>query len=160
MATHTPEWLAQRLDSERQKTVVFFSDLTSHQAEQEVYLEGSTWRVREVLAHLVASEAAHVRLIRNVVSGGAGAPEDFNIDRFNESQLAPLRAVPLAELLRRFDDLRRQTVRLVASFTLEDLEKQGRQPFLGMTTVEEMIQLIYRHVQIHLRDIRRVLGMM
>jgi len=113
-----------------------------------------------VLAHFVASEAAHARLIRNVVSGGAGAPEDFNIDRFNESQLAPLRAVPLAELLRRFDDLRRQTVRLVASFTLEDLEKQGRQPFLGMTTVEEMIQLIYRHVQIHLRDIRRVLGIM
>jgi hypothetical protein len=159
MATHTPEWLAQRLESERLKTVEFFNRLSPGQAEQEVYLEGSAWRVREVLAHFVTSEAGHARLIQNVVSGGAGTPEDFDIDRYNESQLAPLRALPLAELLNRFDDLRRRTVHLVSGFDPDDLEKQGRQPFLGLTTVEEMVQLIYRHVQIHLRDVRRVLGM-
>jgi len=38
-----------------------------------------------------------------------------------------------------------------------DLERKGRHPFLGITTLEEMLKLIYRHTMIHQRDIRRAL---
>lgn len=46
---------------------------------------------------------------------------------------------------------------LVASFTEEDLQKQGRHPFLGLTTLAEMVKMVYRHNQIHLRDLRKSL---
>jgi hypothetical protein len=37
------------------------------------------------------------------------------------------------------------------------LEKTGRHPFLGVTTLREMIKMIYIHNQTHYRDLRRVL---
>jgi len=42
----------------------------------------------------------------------------------------------------------------VESLDEADLAKEGRHPFLGETTVEEMIKLVYRHNQIHYRDMR------
>ena len=35
-----------------------------------------------------------------------------------------------------------------------DLEKIGRHPFLGQTTLREMIKMVYLHNQIHIRDIK------
>jgi hypothetical protein len=61
------------------------------------------------------------------------------------------------ELLTRFKEYRRKNIDVVENFRSEDLVKTGRHPFLGVAQLEEIIKLIYRHNQIHLRDIRRVL---
>jgi len=60
-------------------------------------------------------------------------------------------------LLENFKDIRRQMVELVASLTDEDLKKEGRHPFLGPTTLTEMIKMVYRHNQIHFRDMRKII---
>jgi hypothetical protein len=36
-----------------------------------------------------------------------------------------------------------------------DLAKLGRHPFLGITSLEDIIKMVYRHNQIHMREIRR-----
>jgi hypothetical protein len=38
-----------------------------------------------------------------------------------------------------------------------DLANTGRHPFLGWVAVEDIIKMLYRHDQIHLRDLRRLL---
>jgi hypothetical protein len=38
-----------------------------------------------------------------------------------------------------------------------DLERIGRNPFLGEVPLVEIVKLIYRHNQIHLRDLKRLL---
>jgi hypothetical protein len=38
-----------------------------------------------------------------------------------------------------------------------ELERTGRHPYLGITTLREMIKMVYIHNQTHYRDIRRVL---
>jgi hypothetical protein len=38
-----------------------------------------------------------------------------------------------------------------------DLELQGRHPFLGMTSIREMVKMLYLHNQIHYRDLKKVL---
>jgi hypothetical protein len=40
----------------------------------------------------------------------------------------------------------------------DDLVKTGRHPWLGIAPLEDMIQLLYRHNQIHQRDIRKLLA--
>jgi len=54
--------------------------------------------------------------------------------------------------------VRAQMVALVASMSTDDLARQGRHPFLGQATLSEMIKMVYRHNQIHYRDLRKVLG--
>ena len=47
---------------------------------------------------------------------------------------------------------------VVAHMTPEDLPKVGRHPFLGAAPLEDIIKLLYRHNQIHQRDVRRLLS--
>jgi hypothetical protein len=149
--------LVERLTQERDKTVQFFRQLTPANWELLLYTEGAEWRVRDVLAHIVSAESGIRRLIADIVQGNPGAPEDFDLDGYNQRKVRQLQDQPVDELLDRFLALREKTIRLVESLSREDLQRQGRHPFLGVAPVEDIIKLMYRHVQIHLRDIRRAI---
>jgi hypothetical protein len=153
-----PIRLAERLRAEGEKTRAFFSALTREQWNQEIYTEGSCWSVRQVLAHFVASESSMARLVQNIQAGGLGSPEDFDLDAYNERKVAGLNEASSAELLDKFTELRQQFADLVDRMSLVDLGKSGRHPFLGMASLEDIVKLVYRHNQIHLRDVRRVVG--
>jgi len=63
MSGTMPDWLAERLRKEGQKTVAYFSSLTDEQWRNEVYTEGDTWTIRSVLAHFVTSERGLLRTL-------------------------------------------------------------------------------------------------
>jgi uncharacterized protein (TIGR03083 family) len=153
----TPDFLTERLQSEGEKTAAFFASLDPAQWQAPIYTEGQTWTTRNILAHFVTAESGFLKLFADIRAGGPGAPEDFDIDRYNASQQKTTSEMSPAELLEQFRAVRAQMTALVASFTQEDLQKQGRHPFLGVTTLAEMVKMVYRHNQIHLRDLRKVL---
>jgi hypothetical protein len=152
-----PERLAERLTAECQKTIDFFRVLTPEQWDFIVYTAGPAWTARDLLAHFVSAERAIKNLVAYICAGGIGAPEDFDIDGFNAVEVADLAGHTVDELLTEFDDNRRETVAMVAQMQPADLQKSGRHPFLGWVTTEDMLKLLYRHDQIHLRDLRRLL---
>lgn len=151
----TPTALAERLDEEGQKTRQFFNQLAPDQWERIVYTEGAGWSIRQVLAHFVSSEAAMTRLVTNILAGGPGSPENFNLNEYNERKVASLDALSPAELLERFVELRHESSNVVRKMTPGDLAKTGRHPFLGIASLEEILKLFYVHNQIHIRDVRR-----
>ncbi len=153
----TAEFLIERLELDREKTMEFFGAISEEDWERTVYSEGTSWTVRQVLAHLAAAEDAVARLIDHVVSGGGGVPEDFDLDRYNERRVRDLTEQSPAELIQIFAERRAQTIAQVASYGERELRLQGRHPFLGIAPVIEMIKLMYRHTQIHQRDLRRAL---
>ncbi len=153
----SPVFLADRLKTEGEKIHAFFSALAPEQWQTPVYAEGQTWTTRNVLAHFVTAERGFLKLFADIRAGGPGASEDFDIDRYNASQQEKTRETPPAELLEQFQAVRAEMTALVASFSEEDLQKQGRHPFLGLTTLAEMVKMVYRHNQIHLRDLRKLL---
>lgn len=150
----SPAFLADRLKTEGEKTCAFFSALTPDQWQTLVYTEGGHWTVRSVLAHFVTAEKGFLKLFSEIRAGGPGASEDFDIDRYNASQQEKTREISPAELLEQFRAVRAEMTSLVASLSEEDLQKQGRHPFLGLATLAEMVKMVYRHNQIHLRDLR------
>ncbi|HEY3310493.1 MAG TPA: DinB family protein [Anaerolineales bacterium] len=154
----TPAFLVERLKTEGEKTMAFFAGLTSEQWHATIYSEGETWTVRSVLAHFVTAERGFVKIFSEIRAGGAGASEDFEIDRYNASQQRKTKDLTPAELLEQFRTIRGQMVELVNSFEQEDLAKQGRHPYLGVTSLTEMIKMVYRHNQIHFRDMRKIIG--
>lgn len=149
---------AERLTSEGQKTAAFFEALSSEQWEQSLYTDGAGWTIRQVLAHFVTSEAGFQQIMENILSGGSGAPDGFDIDAYNEKKVAALGDDPPARLIEQFCLQRQMNADLVMTMTAADLLKTGRHPFLGITTMGEIIKLLYRHNQLHQRDIRRRLA--
>jgi len=151
----SPEFLAKRLRSEGEKMAVFFAGLGDPDWDQTVYTEGGEWSVRNVLAHFVTAEKAFFKLFSQIVSGGEGASRDYDVDRFNARQQEKTKALLPKDLLIQFQEVRAKMADWVEALDEADLEKDGRHPFLGETTLEEMIKLVYRHNQIHYRDIRK-----
>ena len=152
----TSAFLVERLRAEGDKTIAFFSGLKPEQWQETVYTEGETWTIRSVLAHYVTAEKGFLTIFSSIRDGGTGVAEDFDIDRYNASQQRKTRELSTAELLENFKLIRAQMIELVSSLDENDLKKEGRHPFLGPATLLEMIKLVYRHNQIHFRDIRKV----
>jgi uncharacterized protein (TIGR03083 family) len=153
-----PAFLAHRLNSEGEKLLAMFRSLSESQWSAAVYTEGTTWTVRSILAHLVTAERGFVQLFEQIRRGGPGAPDDFSVDRFNELQQRRSQTLSTTELLEQFRSVRAEMSSWVSGLAPAELTLTGRHPFLGMTTLEEMIKMVYRHNQIHLRDMRKALG--
>jgi len=149
--------LTEKLRVEGDKFVEIFSGLTDTQWGVEVYTEGATWTIRNVLAHFVTSERGLVKLFERIRVNGKGAAEDFSIDRYNASMQERTRDLPTAELLEQYKSIRSESIAWVTTLTEADLEKLGRHPFLGITTIREMIKMLYIHNQAHYRDMKKVL---
>ncbi len=150
--------LSRKLQTEGEKTLTFFRALGPEDWTKEVYSEGATWRVRDILAHITSAEHSIPRLIRVLLEEGKQAPPDFDLDAYNQRKVREMADYTPDDLLTLFEQRRAETVALVEKLSPEDLQTVGRHPFLGDAPVEDMLKLMYRHIQIHQRDIRKMLG--
>ena len=149
--------LADKLKSDGEKFYVLFAGLTDGRWQMEVYTEGETWTIRNVLSHFVTSERGLVKLFERIRATGEGSSEEFSIDRYNASQQEKTKDLSPQELLEQYKAVRADSVAWTLSLDESDLDRQGRHPFLGMTTLREMIKMLYLHNQIHYRDMKKVL---
>lgn len=150
--------IAQRLDASGLRTQEFFQSIEDDQWYQQVYSEGANWTVQQILAHFVVTEASIARLVKYILDGLPGVPEDFDIDKFNEREVRCFSKLPIEMVLQRFMERRAETIEMVSKMEDADLEKQGRHPWFGIAPVGAMVKLMYRHNQIHQRDIRKALN--
>jgi hypothetical protein len=149
--------LVEKLTSEGKKFVAIFSGLTEDQWQTEVYTEGSTWTIRNVLSHFVTSERGLIKLFEQIRQGGAGSSEEFSIDRYNASMQARTKDATPQELIEQYKSVRAESAAWVSGLKESELEFTGRHPFLGPTVIHEMIKMLYLHNQLHYRDMKRAL---
>jgi hypothetical protein len=149
--------LAEKLKSEGDKFVSIFSELTDEQWDREVYTEGTTWTIRSVLAHYVTSERGLLKLFEQIRQGGAGAADDFSIDRYNAAMQVRTKEVAPQDLIEQYKEVRANAIQWVSSLTESELEITGRHPFLGQTVIREMIKMLYIHNLTHYRDMKKVI---
>ena len=149
--------LAVKLKSEGVKVVQLFEGLADDQWTIEIYSEDEKWTVRNILFHLMTSERAFVKLFEAIRKGGTGVTEDFVIDRYNARQQEKTKQLSPSDLLTNYKSARKEMVVWVSEIQDADLEKIGRHPYLGRTTLREMIKMVYIHNQVHYRDLRKIL---
>jgi len=149
--------LAEKLKTEGEKYIEFFSAMNEALWQQEVYTEGEMWTVRNVLSHFVTSERGLVKLFEQIRQGSTGAAEDVSIDRYNASQQAKTKDLSPSELLEQYKEVRANSVKWVSGLKDEELEIKGRHPFLGETVLREMVKMLYIHNQLHFRDLKKAL---
>ena len=102
--------LADKLKTEGEKFISIFTGFSDDQWTQEIYTEGSTWTIRNVLAHFVTSERGLLKLFEQIRQGGAGAADDFSIDRYNASQQEKTKELTPLELLEQYKSVRAGSV--------------------------------------------------
>ena len=149
--------LAEKLKSEGEKIHAIFSEFSGSQWDAQVYTEGTTWTIRNVLSHLVTSERGLIKLFEKIRLGGEGSSLDFSIDRYNASMQARTQELTPEELLEQYKLVRAESIAWTSALSESDLEIQGRHPFLGLTTIREMVKMLYIHNQIHYRDMKKAL---
>ncbi|HJQ15162.1 MAG TPA: DinB family protein [Anaerolineales bacterium] len=149
--------LAEKLKSEGDKFVSIFNGLTDDQWNQQVYTEGTTWTIRNVLSHFVTSERGLLKLFEQIRQGGPGAADDFSIERYNAAMQARTKEATQQELIEQYKEVRANAIQWVSSLTESDLEITGRHPYLGYTAIRDMIKMLYIHNLDHYRDVKKAL---
>lgn len=157
--TERTEYLATRLTQQRDESLALFRSLTPDQWKKVVHGDEGQWDVRTILSHFVSSEASMLKLIENILGGGTGATEDFDLNRFNSGRAAKMAEISPDDLLAQFEQTRAATTEAVLALTDDQLDMQGRHASQGMQTVEGIVKIMYKHNQLHERDIRRALGL-
>jgi len=146
-----------RLAFEGEKAANYFETLSAADWEQQVYTTGSSWQVRQVLAHFISAERAYQKYIEDVLIGGAGAPRDLDIDAFNEAEAPALSAVPIVDLIARYRQTRADTLGLTDRLEEADLSRLGYHPWFGEKELAWYLKLLYRHNTMHLQDVRKAI---
>ena len=145
--------LGQGLD----QSTHFFRSLTAKQLSQEIYQDGARWTAQQVVAHFITIERSMQWLFRNILDGGEGSPRDFDVERFNSSQTAKLDGFSIGELIEQFQQVRRETISMVAAMSESDLDREGHHAFHGQGRLERFIQWAYEHAALHETEIKAVL---
>ena len=150
--------IQKRLRDEGDKLLAVFEGLTLEQWQAVIYTDGMTWTIKDLLAHQISAEGEFQYYGHDVLNGGEGAPEGFDINAFNNREVAAKAERTADQLLADFRATRQATIEFVATIREDQFALQGRHPFFGMMTIEDLFKLIYRHNMLHARDIRKALG--
>jgi len=150
------EIIAAELETQARDAIAFFESLPEDTLGRQVYSDGAQWTVRQVLAHLITIERSMHVLFRNILAGGTGGSEHFDVDRFNRTQPRKLDGLTPGELIERFRAVRAETIAIVRGMREEDLDRPGVHPYHGQGTLARFVRWAYEHARIHESDIRGV----
>jgi len=134
-----------------------FTSFSDDQWQREVYTEGTTWTIHNVLSHFVTSERGLLKLFEQIRLGGPGAADDFSIDRYNAAMQARTRGATPQELIEQYKEVRANAIAWVSGLKESELNIIGRHPFLGQTEIREMIKMLYIHNMTHYRDMKKTM---
>jgi hypothetical protein len=145
------------LEKGLEDSISFFKSLKADELSSQVYQDGACWTVKQVLAHFITIERSMHWLFKDILSGGSGSPEDFDVERFNRTQPAKLDQLTVDELIAQFRSVRHDTISIVREMSENDLDREGHHAFHGHGKLERFIRWAYEHVRIHENDIRKEL---
>ena len=149
-------YIIAELEKNLEDTIAFFRSLSPHELHTQVYQDGAKWTVRQVLAHFVTIERTMQWLFKDILAGGPGSPEDFDVERFNRSQPKKLDGLHIDELIVQFKSVREDTISIVDTMSDADFDREGRHAFHGHGKLERFIRWTYEHVQIHIEDVQKL----
>ena len=135
-------------------SITLFKSFNPTELNVPVYEEAPAWTVKQVLAHFITIEKSMQWLFKDMLAGGPGSPEDFDLERYNRTQPPKYDGFAVDALLLKYGTVRQETISLVRGMSESDLDREGRHPFHGQGTLERFITWAHEHVSLHEKDIR------
>jgi DinB superfamily len=110
------------------------------------------WVVRDLLVHLATSERGLQGVLEGFLRGESIVPEDFDLDRWNASQVARLRDLSLDRLRERILTSRQATLALLDRLTDADLDRRGRHALGREVSLGEALLIMAAHERVHIEE--------
>lgn len=133
--------------------------MTPEQWEMPVQADGEQWTARQLVIHLSTAEPGLLVQMQRTVVGEQTIPDDFDLNRWNNSRVRKGADLTQADLQARLAENRAQVLAFVDTLTEADMGKEGRHPLFGMMTIAAYLQLIGDHELLHTGEIRAALGL-
>ena len=143
------------LENNLEDTLAYFRSLSPEELSIQVYQDGAQWTVQQVLAHFITIERSMQWLFKNILAGGPGSPEGFDVERFNRTQPKKYDGKTIDALITEFSSVRNDTIQIVGSMSDADLDREGLHAFHGHGKLERFIVWAYEHVALHLEDLHQ-----
>ena len=153
MKSKRMEKMIARLERGLHKTNEILDALDHDGWQEPVEGESDGWTVMDLVVHFIVSEEHLLMIAKDIAAGGEGAPEDIDIDAFNKDQIGHQPDRTPDELQVLLGDVRETTIAWVAVQDDETLDRVGRHPTLGDSSVETIIFSIYAHQLLHMREL-------
>ena len=148
--------LKRRLDEAHADLQAAVSGLTAEQAARAT--PNVDWTVQDVVAHLAGAERGHQQVIHALLAGGVAGQPDFDLDTFNQADVAEREGWTLAMVLEDLNAGRADTLALLESMSADAWDRAGYHPGGFDTTVEGTFRVIAIHERRHAKDIRAALA--
>lgn len=150
------ERLRKRLDEARDDLLAAVGELTAARAAQTTSNAG--WTVQDVLAHLAGAERGHQQVIRALLVGQTAGRPGFDLDAFNQADVAARQGWTAAQVLADLAAGRADTLALLDSVREDELGRAGYHPGGFDATIEDTFRVIAIHERRHAREIRAALA--
>ncbi len=148
----------ERIAGTRQELFDLLQTLNDADWQTQVYADGDQWNLLDLLRHMTSAEKSMTLLMENIRRGGEGTSSEFDLNRWNASQVRKQQDKTPAGLMAEMEANRQGLLAFVESLSAEDWEKQGRHGSGQVMSIYEIVKTIGLHEKMHLQDIRAVLG--
>ena len=116
------------------------------------------WNIIDVLRHIQHSEKGVVGQIKQILDGGKGFPENFDLNRYNESQVNKMSHLFLDDIVEKMSENRKNTLQLLTDLNEEDLDVRGNFANQKENSVKTFFKTLFHHQNNHINQIREVLN--
>lgn len=147
--------LRKQLETHHAELQVVLGSLQPEQMQQAVYAHGTAaeWTVQALLAHMANAAEGMLQIAQAVARGANPVPEDWDIDRWNQSQVRKHAAEPAAALISRIQKAHAGWMQFVEDVSDLELEHTGRHPIGRTLSVKQMVQTHALHQVQHIREL-------
>jgi len=150
--------LKQFLDNSMDKFNSLVMNITEDQLESRIQDKEGGWTVIEILRHIQNSEKGLLLQINNILSGGEGAPADFDLAKYNKRSNEKMNEMTFEEVKIKMIENRTATLKILESITDEQLELRGRHANLKEYSILDFFKTISYHQHSHVKKIIEELG--
>ncbi|MHA2030238.1 MAG: DinB family protein [Candidatus Kariarchaeaceae archaeon] len=147
------EELRGYLDKSMDKFENIVNNLKEEDLSVQIQDKENGWTVIEILRHIQNSERGMTGTIKSVLEGGEGAPEDFDLKRYNSRTLEKMQDLTLDQIKSNMINYRKRTLEVLESVKESDWEKTGRHATLDIFSIKRFFEIISWHQRHHLKAI-------
>ena len=152
--------LRKQLETHHAELQVMLGSLQPEQMQSAVYAHGTAaeWTVQALLVHMANAADGMLQIAQAVARGGNPVPEDWDVDRWNQSQVRKHAAQPAAALISRIQKAHAGWIEFVEVVSDLELERMGRHPIGRTLSVKQMVQTHALHQVQHIRELATALA--
>lgn len=146
----------EKLNAARARLEAVLDAVPENLWEQQIYSEGAQWTVRQLLIHLMISDAGQNRVMMSIAEGKDLIPPDYDLERFNKRSVEKQAEITPAQARAALKESRQTLLDWLNTLTDATLEMQGRHASMQIMSISQILDVVANHEVGHANDIEHL----